>query len=105
MTGYIEKVRLHLHDMIGNLKKTGEWKIHLTMKPKFISLTDGNEKCAMYFKSDNSIVMIDNHTNKIIQKLFDSSLRKYQAGLEQSMRGSNFIFDYFRFSCLRNRLE
>ena len=33
--------------------------------------------------------------DKIIQKLFDSLLHKYQIDLEQSMKGSNFITDYF----------
>ena len=47
--------------------------MNLTMKPKFILSTDSNEKCTMYF----------------------SLLHKYQIGLEQSIKGSNFILDYF----------
>ena len=34
-----------------------------------------------------------NETNEIIEHLFDSFLQKYQEGLEQSIRGSNFAFD------------
>ena len=32
--------------------------------------------------------------DEIVQEIFDSILCKYQIGLEQSMRGDNFIFDY-----------
>ena len=39
--------------------------------------------------------MIGIGTGKIMQELFDSFLSKYQIGLEQSIKGSNFIFDYF----------
>ena len=37
--------------------------------------------------------MMVNETNEIIEHLFDSFLQKYQEGLEQSIRGSNFAFD------------
>ena len=50
--------------------------------------------CKMYSKSDHRTIMIGNNTNEIIQELFHSLVHKYQIGLEQSMRGSNFIFDY-----------
>ena len=56
-----------LCDVINDLKKFGGWKIQLTMKPKFMSLTDSNKKRTMYSKSDSSIVMIGNGTDEIIQ--------------------------------------
>ena len=37
--------------------------------------------------------MIGNKRSGIIKKLFNSLLQKYQGGLEESMRGSEFIFD------------
>ena len=64
------------------------------MKSKFISSIDSNEKRTMYSSSDSNIVMIGIDTDKIIQELFDSLLHKYQIGPEQSMKGSNFSFDY-----------
>ena len=67
--------------MIHDLKKSSEWKMHLTIKPKFMSSTDSNEKRTMFSKSDSSIVMIGNDTDEIIQELFDSLLNKYQIGL------------------------
>ena len=47
----------------------------------------------MYSKSDSSPIMTANDTSKIIQELFDSFFHKYKVSLEQSMKGSNFIFD------------
>ena len=44
--------------------------------------------------SDNTEIMIGEDTDKIIQELFDSPLCRYQTGPEQSIKGSNFVFDY-----------
>ena len=37
--------------------------------------------------------MTGNETNKIINELFESLLTRYQLALEESMKGSNFVFD------------
>ena len=37
--------------------------------------------------------MMGIETDDIINKLFKSSLKKYQEGLETKMRGSNFVFE------------
>ena len=37
--------------------------------------------------------MIDNETDEIIEKLFESHLQRYQKDLEEKMRGSEFVFD------------
>ena len=34
-----------------------------------------------------------NEKNKIIEELFESLLQKCQEGLEEKMRGSEFVFD------------
>ena len=34
------------------------------------------------------------NTNEIIRNPFNSILRRYQGGLHESMRGSEFVFDY-----------
>ena len=39
ITGFLKKISPHLCDMTDDYKKPVEWKIHLTMKPKFISST------------------------------------------------------------------
>ena len=37
--------------------------------------------------------MVGNETDEIIQDFFDSLLLKYQKSLEESMKGSEFVFD------------
>ena len=38
-----------------------------------------------------------NETDGIIEKLFESSLQNYQKDLEESMKGSQFVFDSIDF--------
>ena len=47
----------------------------------------------MYINSDNLDIMTGADTNDIIEELFDSTLKRYQTGLEEPMRGSEFVFD------------
>ena len=47
----------------------------------------------MHKKSDNIEIMMCSETDVIIDEFFKSLLQKYQEGLEESMRGSEFIFD------------
>ena len=44
-------------------------------------------------KSNNIEIMIGSETDEIIEDLFESFLQKYQEGLEESMRGSQFVYD------------
>ena len=74
-------------------KTSSEWKIQLTMAINFISSKDSDETRTMHTKSNNVEIMIDSETNEIIKDLFESFLQKYQERLEESMRGSEFIYD------------
>ena len=47
----------------------------------------------MHSNSDNIEIMISDEADEIIKKLFDSLKNKYQKKLE-SMRSSEFVFDY-----------
>ena len=38
--------------------------------------------------------MIGNETDEVIKEIFVSVLQKYQKGLEESMKGSEFIYDW-----------
>ena len=91
---YLNNIRENLIKVIGNKKKSGDWKIQLVMKCNFISSKNFNETRDMYSKSDNFETMMGADTNEIIKNLFNAILRGYQKGLEVSMRGSDFIFDY-----------
>ena len=57
------------------------------------SKEDSNETRTMHTKSNNMDIMMGSQTNEIIEELFKSLLQKYQEGLEESMRGSEFVFD------------
>ena len=47
----------------------------------------------MHTKSNNIEIMIGSETDEIIEELFESLLERYQKGLEESMIGSDFVFD------------
>ena len=63
------------------------------MTINFISSKDSDETRTMHTKSNNVEIMIGNETNEIIKDLFESFLQKYQEGLEESMTGSEFVYD------------
>ena len=70
-----------------------EWKIQLTMAINCISSNDSGETCTMHTKSNNLEIMRGSETDEIIDELFESFLQKFQKGLEESMRGSEFAYD------------
>ena len=84
----------YLADMINDYKSKGEWKIQLTAEIIFTSLKpDSNETRIMHTKSDNEEIMVGSDTNDVIKELFKSFLQRYQEGLQEKMKGSEFEFD------------
>ena len=59
----------------------------------FISSKDSDETRIMHSKSDNIEIMMSSETDEMIEELFKSHLQRYQEGLEELMKGSEFIFD------------
>ena len=59
----------------------------------FMLSKDYNETRTMHTKSNNIEIMIGNETDVIIKELFDSLLQRYREGSEESMKGSEFVFD------------
>ena len=45
----------------------------------------------MNTKSNNTEIMIDNETDETFEELLNSLLQRYQKGLEEKMRGSDFF--------------
>ena len=45
----------------------------------------------MNTKSNNTEIMIDNETDETFEELLNSLLQRYQKGLEEKMRGSEFF--------------
>ena len=62
----------------------------------------------MSTKTDNIEIMMSNETDEIIEELFESLLQRFQEGLEESMRGTEFIFDsvnVLRYKLLKIKLN
>ena len=59
----------------------------------FMPSKDYNETRTMHTNSNNIEIMIGNETDVIIKELFDSLLQRYREGSEESMKGSEFVFD------------
>ena len=91
---YLGLIEPYLANMINDYKSKGEWKIQLTAEIDFTSLKpDSDETRIMHTKSDNTEIVIGSDTNEVIKELFKSFLQRYQEGLQEKMRGSNFEFD------------
>ena len=58
-----------------------------------MSSKDSNEMRTMHSNSDITKILKGNEADEIIKELFDSLLQKYKKGLEESMKGSEFVFD------------
>ena len=63
------------------------------MAINFVSSKDSDETRTVHTKSNNVEIMIGSETDEVIKNLFESFLQKYQEGLEESMRGSEFVYD------------
>ena len=107
---YLNMIKPYLSDIINDHKTRGlvryhsgnktwveetssERKIQLTIAISFISSKDSDETRTMHTKSNNVEIMMGSETDEIIKDLFESCLQKYQEGLEESMRGSEFAYD------------
>ena len=107
---YLDMIRSYLSDIINDHKTQGEWRIHsdntiikhktqsewkiqLTMAINFIPSKDSDAICTMHAKSNYVEIMTGSETNEIITDLFKPILQRYQEGLEESMRGNEFIFN------------
>ena len=65
----------------------------MTMTINFISSKDSDETRTMHAKSNNVEIVMGSETDEIIKELFKSFFQRCQERLEESMRGSDFIFD------------
>ena len=63
------------------------------MAINFISSKDSDEIRTMHTNSNNREIVMGSKTDEITEELFKSFLQKYQEGLEESMRGSDFTYD------------
>ena len=100
-------LKIHWHDAVINYKiQFAEWKIQLTMQISFTSSKDFEGTCTMHTKNDNVEIMKGSERNDIITELFKSIFKRYQEGLGESVRGSEFVFNnvdllYYHIHCIR----
>ena len=68
-------------------------EMQLSAKLSFISLTDSTVRETLYSKSDNVEILHAVDTNGVIDKLFNTFLKRYQDGLETKMTASSYFFE------------
>ena len=87
-------IEQYLRELINYFKNKGEWKIQLTAEINFISLKPGSDETrVMHTKSDNEEIMVGSDTSDVIKELFKPFLQRYQEGLQEKMKGSDFEVD------------
>ena len=90
---YLYVITPSLSNVINNHKTKYEWKIYLTILINFISSKYSDETSIMHATSDNIEFMMGSETDEIIEELLKSPLERYQELLEESVKGSESIFD------------
>ena len=87
-----------MRELINQYKNQGEWKEQLTAEVTFISLKPGSDEMRiMLVRSDAEEFMSGDDTNEIIKPLFQSFIQRYEEGLQNRMKGSDFKFDGINF--------
>ena len=95
---YLNLIEKYLRELIEEYKLKGEWKVQLTIEVNFISLKPGSDDTRiMYTRSDNIEIMFGDDNDDIIERLFESLLKKYEENLQNKIRGSEFEFDSVNF--------
>ena len=80
------KLKVHSSNEVIDYKTEGKGKIQLSREINFVLSKDSDEVRKMHTKSDNIDILMGSETYDIIKELFKSLLRKYQQGLEESMK-------------------
>ena len=65
----------------------------MAIENKFISSIENDIERIIPSKSDNMDIMVNDKTNEVIKQLFDS-LKNEHINNWESMKGSEFAFDY-----------
>ena len=89
----LKNIRPYLKDIINNLRKSDTRKIQLKTTNNFISSIDIEKLRVMHSKSDIIEIMSNDEPDEVIKELFHSLENRYRNNLE-SMKGSEFVFDY-----------
>ena len=79
-------------------------KVQLTIAINSISSKDNDEERVMHSKSGNIEIMINDEAHEVIEELSKSLRNRYQNNLEESIKGSEFFFDYAHY-CIINVIK
>ena len=90
---YLDEIKPYLGNIINDHKTQSELKIQLIMTINFISSKDSDEIRTMHTKSNNVEILIGNEINETIEEVYEPLAQRYQEGLEERMKGNEFIFD------------
>ena len=103
-----EYLKEYITDIANNFKNYSTWKIQLFAESNFISFTDVDEKPIIYSYSKYKIIRINDKVDKVIKKIVESLLSRYQKDLEHAMKGIGFTFDcanLFHYRCRKANLK
>ena len=76
---YLNKIRSYLKGIIINFKKSGKWKIQLTITINFVSSKDDNHaEHLMHSKSGNIEITICDEQDEVMKNFFDLIKKRYQ---------------------------
>ena len=72
----------------------GEWKVQLVMQNNCISTKDFEETRTIYSASKSVEILMGSHIDDVIDRLFDTTLQKFQQAIEISNeRGGEFTHE------------
>ena len=107
---YLDMIRPYLRDLINEHKPIdesndnnddidcAEWKIQLTMQNNCISTKDFEVTRTIYTKSEPVEIFMVSDTKDVIDKFFDTTLKRFQQAIKTSTEGANVlmkVLDYY----------
>ena len=76
-----------------NNNNRAEWKIQLTMQNNCISTKNFEDARTIYTKSKPVEILMDSNTNAVIDRLIDTTLKRFQQAMKTSIKGSKFTHE------------
>ena len=73
-----------------------EWKIQLTLQNNCISTKYFENTRTIYTKSEPIEIIMGSDTNDVINRLFDTTLKRFQQAIKASIEGSKFTHESVR---------
>ena len=82
-----------------------EWKIQLTLQNNCVSTKYFENTRTIYTKSEPIEIIMGSDTNDVINRLFDTTLKRFQQAIKASIEGSKFTHESVRLflSLSKNR--